>query len=112
MSKLDDAIESCKAQMKKCKISCNDDLLRGIAKSLGPSLYNKDSKMVAAADKKELENIKTKFINKKLGVSDDKKADAAIEHAIEKIGRSNRAKLRPVFYYLLVKKLKKESVFA
>lgn len=112
MSKLDDAIAACKDQMKKQKIPCNDDLLRAIAKSLGPSLYKADAKLVAAAQPKEIEGIKQKFLIKKLGLEDGPKLDAAIEHAIEKIGRSNRAKLRPVFYYILVKKLKKESVFA
>lgn len=112
MSKLDDAIEACKEQMKKCKIKCDDDLLRAIAKGLGPSLYNKDSKLVAAANKGEIDNIRQKFLIKKLGCDDNAKLDTAIEHAIDKIGRSNRAKLRPVFYYILVKKLKKESVFA
>ena len=56
--------------------------------------------------------MKKNFIAKKLGVDDEKKADAAIAHAIEKIGPSNRAKQRPVFYYLIVRKLKKEDVYA
>ncbi len=111
MSKLDDAIVACKEQMKKQKIPCNDDLLRAIAKSLGPSLFKQDAKLVAAAQPKEIKGIKEKFLIKKLGCKDDAKLDTAIEYAIDKIGRSNRAKLRPVFYYLLVKKLKKESEF-
>ncbi len=111
MSKLDDAIEACKEQMKNQKIPCNEELLRAIAKGLGPSLYKADAKLVAAAQPKEIAGIKEKFLIKKLGLEDGPKLDAAIEHAIEKIGRSNRAKLRPVFYYLLVKKLKKESVY-
>jgi len=110
MSKFDSAVDSCKAQMKKLGIPCNADLLGSIAKSLGPSLYKRDAAVVAAKDKKELETIRKNFIEKKLKVKGDA-ADKAIEHAIDKIGASNRYKQRAVFYYLIVKKLKKESVF-
>jgi len=112
MSKLDDAIDSAQKQMKKQAIPCNQDLLRAIAKSIGPSLYNRDSKLIAARDPKEIDTIKKNFIAKKLGEKDEKKQDAAIAHAIDKIGPSNRAKLRSVFYYLIVKKLKKESLYS
>jgi len=54
--------------------------------------------------------VKARFINRKLGV-DGPEADAAIQHAIDTIGASNRQKLRPVFYYLIVKHLNKESVY-
>lgn len=110
-SKFEAVIESCKAQMKAQGIPCNADLLEKVAKSLGPSIYNRDASTVAASQKSELETIVTKFIGKKLGVKDEAKANAAIEYAIEKIGSSNRSKKRVVFYYLIVKKLKKESVF-
>jgi|GEM_PF-781237 len=109
MSKLDDAIASAKKQMKMQKIPCNDELLTKIAKSLGPSLYSADAKLIAARDKKELATIKKDFLAKKLGETDERKQNAALAHAIEKIGPSNRHKLRSVFYYLIVKKLKKEA---
>lgn len=111
MSKLDDAVEKCKAQMKKQKIACDEKLLTNIAKSLGPSLYNRDASTVAAGQKSELETIKKNFLIKKLGCKDTPALDKSIQKAIDKIGRSNRAKLRPVFYYLLVKDQKKESKF-
>ena len=111
MSKFDEAIEACKAQMDKCGIDCDESLLTAIAKGLGPSLYNKDSNLVAAGDKGEIDGVKKNFIAKKLGVEGDE-ADAAIEAAVDKIGKSNRQKLRPVFYYLIVKHLGKESVYA
>ena len=112
MSKLDDAIEAAKKQMKAQSIPCNEDLLRSVAKGLGPSIYTADGKLVAASDAKELATVKKNFIGKKLGETDEKKQDAAIAHAIEKIGSSNRQKLRTVFCYLIVKKLKKESVYS
>ena len=110
MSKFDEAIEDCKTQMKSTGIDCDEKLLSSVAKGLGPSLYNRDANLVAAGDKKELENVKARFIQRKLGVEGDQ-ADAAIAHAIETIGASNRQKLRPVFYYLIVKFLNKESVY-
>lgn len=111
MSKLDDAIEAAKKQMKAQKIPCNAELLEKVARGLGPALYKTDSKLVAARDAKELATIKKNFIAKKLGETDEAKQDSAIAHAIEKIGPSNRQKLRSVFCYLIVKKLKKESVY-
>lgn len=110
-SKFEGVIESCKAQMKAQRIPCNADLLEKIAKSLGPSIYNRDASTVAASQKSELATIASGFIGKKLGVKDEAKATAAIQYAIEKIGPSNRSKKRVVFYYLIVKKLKKESVY-
>ncbi len=111
MSKLDDAIEAAKKQMKAQSIPCNEELLRKIAKGLGPSIYTADGKLVAASDAKEIATVKKSFIGKKLGETDEKKQDKAIAHAIEKIGSSNRQKLRTVFCYIIVRKLKKESVY-
>ena len=111
MSKFEDAVASCKAQMKERKISCDDALLEAIAKSLGPSLYNRDARTVASGQKSELETIRKNFLIKKLKCADGPELDKAMAKAIDKIGKSNRNKQRPVFYYLLVKELKKESVF-
>lgn len=110
MSKFDEVVGSCKDQMDKCGIAVDETLLRAVAKGLGPSIYNKDSLLVAAGDKAEVDGIKERFIGGKLGVT-GAAADAAVEHAVEKIGSSNRQKLRPVFYYLIVKHLGKESVY-
>lgn len=111
MSQFDEAMTASKALMEKCGIDCDEQLLTAIGKGLGPSLYNADANLVAASDKDEVETIKTNFIKGKLGV-EGAEADAAIQHAIAKIGSDNRQKLRPVFYYLIVKHLGKESVYA
>lgn len=110
MSKFDEAMTECRQQMADASIECDEQLLASIAKGLGPSLYNRDANLVAANDATELENVKTRFISRKLGV-EGPEADAAVEHAIEKIGKSNRRKLRPVFYYLIVRYLQKESIY-
>jgi len=111
VSKFDDVMDRCVKQMKEQKIPVNRDLLEAIGKSLGPSLYNRDASLVAAGQKSELETIKKNYLEKKLGCKDDAKNDKALEKAIAKIGKSRRNKMRPVFYYLLVKELKKESVY-
>jgi len=59
----------------------------------------------------ECDEALLKNVTKALGPSIYNK-DATISHAIEKIGSSNRQKLRPVFYYLIVKYLKKESIYS
>ncbi len=111
MSKFDDVVSSCKDQMDKCGIAVDEKLLRSVAKGLGPSIYNKDALLVAAGDATEVNGIKERFIAKKLGVT-GADADAAVAHAIDKIGSANRQKLRPVFYYLIVKHLGKEAVYS
>lgn len=111
MSQFDAVMERCEKQMKEQRIKVDRPLLEAIGKSLGPSLYKRDASLVAAGQKSELETIKKKFLVKKLGCDDSPKLDKALDKAVDKIGKSRRNKLRPVFYYILVKQLKKESVF-
>lgn len=111
MSKLDDAIVKFEANLGKLGVKVDSVVLRGVAKSLGPSLYKNDAAKVAASDKKELETIKKNFLIKKLGLKDTPKLDAGISAVIEKVGKSNPNKQRAVFYYLLVKHFKKSGLF-
>ncbi len=112
MSRFEAVVDRCVKQMEEQKIAVDRELLEAIAKSLGPSLYKKDASLVAAGQPKEIETIKKRFLVGKLGCADGPELDDAVGNAIEKIGRSRRNKLRPVFYYLLVKELGKESVYA
>lgn len=114
MGKLDGVIEKMTAEMKgKLGMKTVDvKLLTAIAKSLGPSLYKKDAEKVACSDPKELEKIKKNFLIKKLELKDSEKLDAAIKDVCKDMGSSNRNKYRAIFYYLLVKKMKKSKVFA
>jgi len=111
MSKLDDKIELYTAELKKVGMRPDAVLLRKVTKACGPSIYTKDGEKVSASDKKELDRVKQNFMSKKLGIA-EKSLDGGIAHAIERIGKSNRNKYRAVFYYILVKKFKKESIFA
>ena len=114
MGKLDDLMEKMAAEMtgKLGMKSVDKKLLKAIGKSLGPSLYKQDSAKVACSDPKELDRIKKNFCLKKLGAADTPKLDEAIKGVCTDMGSKNRNKYRVIFYYLLVKKLKKSKVFA
>lgn len=114
MSKFDEALELYNKQMTE-KLEMDDvdqDLLKAVAKSLGPSIYNNDSSMVSCSDVEELNRVKQNFCIKKLGLSEGKEVDDAVAAVCEEMGTSNRTKYRAVFYYLLVKKFGKESMFS
>ena len=114
MGKLDDLMEKMAADMtgKLGMKSVDKKLLKAIGKSLGPSLYKADSSKVACSDPKELDRIKMNFCMKKLEVKDTPKLEATIKEVCADMGSKNRNKQRVVFYYMLVKKLKKSKVFA
>jgi hypothetical protein len=113
MGKFDDVVEKMKGEMtgKLGMKKVDATLLTAVAKSLGPSIYRKDASLVACSDKKERENIKKKFLIKKLGLADTEKLDAGIQAVCEEMGTRNRSKYRIIFYYLLTKKFKKTAVF-
>ena len=113
MSKFDDQIAIFETAMKeKVGIKKPDmDLLKAVAKGMGPSLYRADAAKVACSDKTELERIKKNFLIKKLGCKDTPKLDEAIKEVCKQFGSSNRNKYRAVFYYLLVKRFRKSPVY-
>jgi hypothetical protein len=111
MGKFDDCIEVYEGELKKLGITYKKDLLVAVAKSCGPSLYRADASKVSSSDKEELARVKKNFIAKKLGVTDEAKADKAIAAAIEKFGKGNRNKYRAIFYMFVAKELRKASMF-
>jgi len=113
MSKLQEKIDLYKSKMKEIEPKFDEALLEKITKGLGPSIYNKDAETISCSQKSELERVRENFLKKKLGLNEsDDKLDAAIEEVCEKMGKSNRNKYRAIFYYLLVKKFGKESLYA
>jgi hypothetical protein len=114
MSKFDEALEVYQRDMKdKMNISDIDsDLLTKVAKGLGPSIYNADASMVSCSDQEELDRVKNNFLIKKLGLEDNPTLDEAIKDICETMGKSNRNKHRAAFYYLLVQKFDKASIYA
>ncbi len=94
------------ADVKKYDASADAAVVDKIVKHLGIALRNRDSSLVSCTDPKELERVKTGWISKKLGVEDDKKADAALEKVCQAM-HDDRTKNRVTFYYLVAKDLGK-----
>lgn len=111
MSKFDEAVEKYAAEVKRLKLDIDHDFLVSVTKSLGPSIYNADSETVASSDAEELGRVRKNFLIGKLGLADTSKLDTAISEVVEKLGSSNRNKYRALFYALLIKKFKKESLY-
>ncbi len=112
MSKLEEKIAAYVAEAKKLNLTLDEKLIAAVAKGLGPSIYNADAETVAGSDKAELDRLKNNFLIKKLGLKDSPELDKAIGEVIEQVGKSNRNKYRAIIYALLVKKFKKESIYA
>lgn len=113
MGKLDERVDELHAIMKdKMGIkSVDKDLLRAVAKNLGPNLYNSDASKVAFTDPEELETIKNNLLKKKFGMKDESAMEKAMKNVTSKFDASDRNKQRAVLYYLLAKECKKESVY-
>lgn len=109
MSKFDEVLAGYADDAKTYGIST--ELLTGVAKGLGPSIYNADSSKVSGSDQAELDRVKNNFLIKKLGLEDGPALDAAIQEVVQIMGTSNRNKSRAIFYALLAKKFGKESQF-
>ncbi|PHI18787.1 hypothetical protein CEQ90_16160 [Lewinellaceae bacterium SD302] len=109
MSKFDEKMEAYKKSLAEADKNPDNDLLHKVAKGLGPSIYNNDANKVACSDKAEVERLVQNYAVKKLGASQEEGEKAAAEVCKE---YNVRAKHRAVFYYLLCKKLGKESHYA
>lgn len=112
MSKRDELIATYADDLdKKCGVKADMDLLRKVTLGLGPSIYRADSCTVAGTDPKEMERIKTNFLEGKLGLPDGPELMDAIEKVIDTYGRSERRKHRAVVYYLLAEHFGKQDVY-
>jgi hypothetical protein len=94
------------ADVKKYDSGADADVVNKIVKHLGIALRNRDSSLVSCTDPKELDRVKASWIGKKLGVTDDAKADAAVEKVCKAMSADN-TKSRVTFYYLAAKELGK-----
>ena len=92
---------------------CDVELLKKVAKGLGPSIYNNDSERVSCSDSEELSRVRENFLKKKLALKNsDDELNQSIKEVCEQLGSSNKNKFRATFYYLLVKKYSAEAVYA
>ncbi len=110
MSKFEEKMTAYEAALDKQGEGGDKELLRKVAKGLGPSIYNNDSNKVACSDKAELQRVVDNFCKKKLGLTDDAKAMEAVQAVCKKY--AERSKHRAIFYYLVVKELGMESHYA
>lgn len=113
MGKRDDKIAQYQTEAKKLGLKLSDDLINKVTVGLGPSIYKKDSETIACSQASELDTVKKNYLKKKLGLTqDDATLDKAIKAVCEEMGSSNRNKYRALFYALLCKEFKKESIYA
>ena len=96
---------------KKCGIEPDMALLTKVTIGCGPSIYDADSATVASSQPAELETLKKSYLMKKLGLPDGPDLDAAIAAVIDRYGKSERNKYRPVIYYMLCTHFGKQSVY-
>lgn len=95
----------------KVGITPDADLLKAVTKACGPAIYNKDSSKISVSDPEELARVKKNFLIRKLGLPDNPLLNKAIKEVADLLGSSNKHKYRAIFYYLLVKKFNKDSIF-
>lgn len=112
MSKFDEMVALYEGEMKQLKIAVDSTLLKAVTKGCGPVIYLPDASKVSSSDKAEMDRVKANFLVKKLGLKDGPELDKGIQAAIDAFGSANKNKYRAIFYYLLVKHFKKESVYA
>ena len=112
MSKFDECLEIYKKQNDKLGLGIDENLLKAVAKGLGPSIYNNDSSKVSGSDKSELDTVKNRFLIGKLGLTDGPELDKGLLEVMEQMGSSNKNKHRAVVYALLAKKFAKEGIYA
>lgn len=87
----------------------DEGLLRVLAKNYSITQANPDSANVACGDSSEVNTVVKSFAVKKLGMEVDAAAEAVKNVCADMA--SSRQKNRIVFYYLLTKKVGRESVF-
>lgn len=110
MATLDDAVDAARSALAKCGVNNpDDDLLRNVVKSIGPSVYSADARNVSCGDDEELDRIANGFVKKRLGVSDGR---ASVDAVCQKMQPAGAHKHRGAFYYLLAVHHGKETAFA
>ncbi len=93
------------ADVRKYDAGASEDTVKKIVRHLGIALRNRDSSLVSATDKTELDRVRDKWCVKKLGV--DAAAGEAACAKVAKTMAADRTKERVTFYYLVAKELGK-----
>jgi hypothetical protein len=90
------------ADVQRYDAGASGDVVAKIVKHLGIALRNRDSAIVSCSDPSELERVREKWCEKKLGVADTARNDKIIEIVCETM-QADRNKQRVTFYYLVAK---------
>lgn len=93
------------ADVKKYDAGADEAVVQKIVRHLGIALRNRDSSLVSATDKSELDRVVEKWAGKKLGVTGEP-AEAAVAAAAKAMA-GDHSKSRVTFYYLVAKELGK-----
>jgi hypothetical protein len=112
MSKFDEKVEMYKEANSTLGLGLSDELITGIAKSLGPSIYLGDASLVSGSDQSELDRVKNNFLIKKLGLTDGPALDEAVKTAVAAMGSANKSKHRVLVYGILAKHFNKTDMFS
>ncbi|MBP1853508.1 DUF2853 family protein [Rhizobium halophytocola] len=91
--------------VKKYDASADEAVVKKIVSYLGIALRNRDSSLVSASDKTELDRVVERWCGKKLGVT-GAPAEKAVANVCEMM-KGDRSKSRVTFYYLVAKDLGK-----
>jgi Protein of unknown function (DUF2853) len=89
------------ADVQRYDTGASEDTVGKIVKHLGIALSRKDSSLVSASDKSELERVRDSWGVKKLGLESD--AAMALTSQVAGEMKADREKQRVTFYYLVAK---------
>ena len=98
------------AAIKKYVPAPDEAAVAGLLRTYALVLGKPDAATVALSDKAERETVKTNFLRKKLGLTNEEEWDAALDELAKKMKGDNR-KSRAAVYYLLAEKFGKLGLF-
>lgn len=98
------------ADVKKHVSDADEEAIAGVIRHCGIALRSADASMVSFSDKTETDRVRTNFVQKKLGITDEAEADAAIAEVGAKLKGATR-KYRPTVYYMLADHFGKLDLF-
>ena len=106
MATKEEKIQLYTEKLQELGYDVDAELLEKIVKMLWPSIYKLDAELVACSDNAERDRIVENFLIKKLNLTDEPAGSLieSVNEVCEELKESRR-KYRPVFYYILAKKL-------
>jgi len=94
--------------VKRYDAGADEAAVKKIVGHLGIALRSRDSSLVSCSDPSELDRVREKWCEKKLGASNQAASDEIIARVCEEMS-GDRNKSRVTFYYLVAKHMGKLS---